>query len=278
MYGKGASGGDFIDDDDDDDEDDDDDDRGRVDRLRFKLPSNFEVREVSGSHRKPCSQCGMNDFFPGSFYVYDCVNPWGTDKFCLDCAEMRFGGHDDEDEEEDDEDEEDITTPAPVMHADGGTYDATGWQSWPPVESGDWGLVYVTRGHLGGRFVYYDDEEDEDEAIVYVGRPLTSACYTVRLSSLRQPPFAGTLRSGMGAHDSEPPPVPAIAPPAAARSEAAPAPPAAAPALAARRNRSGEQPAAPVPGISGRLRSSPKRGSSTAGSSASSPTKSGRRA
>ena len=38
--------------------------------------------------------------------------------------------------------------------------------------------VYVTRGHLGGRFVYYDDEEDEDEAIVYVGRPLTSACYT----------------------------------------------------------------------------------------------------
>jgi hypothetical protein len=63
------------DDDDDDDEDDDDDDddddvRRRVDRLRFKLPSNYEVREVSGSHRKPCIRRGMNNFYPGSFYVF----------------------------------------------------------------------------------------------------------------------------------------------------------------------------------------------------------------
>ena len=136
--------------------------------------------------------------------------------------------------------------PAP-LHADDGTYDATGWQSWPPVESGDWGLVYVTRGHLGGRFVYYDDDEGEDEAIVYMGGPLTSACYAVRLTLLRQPPFAGTLRSGLGAHDSEPSvPVPAFAPPPAV-------PLAAAPALAA----PVEQPAAPVHGISGRLRSPP---------------------
>ena len=109
----------------------------------------------------------MNNFYPGSFYVFDCVNPWGTDKFCLQCAEMHFGSIDDEDDEYS-EDKEDITMPDP-LHADGGTYDATGWQSWPPVESGDWGLVYVTRGHLGGRFVYYDDDEGEDEAIVYTG-------------------------------------------------------------------------------------------------------------
>ena len=246
---------DDIDDDDDDIDDDDDDDvRRRVDRLRFKLPSNYEVCEVSGSHRKPCSGCGMNNFFPGSFYVYNRVNPWGTDKFCLQCAEMRFGGNDDEDDE-------DITMPAP-LHADDGTYDATGWQSWPPVESGDWGLVYVTRGHLGGRFVYYDDDEGEDEAIVYIGGPLTSACYAVRLSLLRQPPFAGTLRSGSGEHDSEPYllPVPAFAPPPAV-------PLAAAPALAA-----------PVEQPSGRLRSPPKRASSTGGSSASSPAKRGRHA
>jgi hypothetical protein len=143
--------------------------------------------------------------------------------------------------------------PAP-LHADGGTYDATGWQSWPPVESGDWGLVYVTRGHLGGRFVYYDDDEGEDEAIVYMGGP-TSACYSVRLTLLRQPPFAGTLRSGLGAHDSEPLPVPAIAPPA-------PVPPAAVPAPLA----------APVE----QPRSPPKRASLTAGLSASNPTKRGR--
>jgi hypothetical protein len=87
---------------------------------------------------------------------------------------------------------------------------------WPPVVSGDWGLVYVTRGHLVGRFVYYDDDEGEDEAIVYMGGP-TSACYTVRLTLLRQPPLAGTLRSGLGSHDSEPLPVPAIAPPEACR-------------------------------------------------------------
>ena len=200
---------DDIDDYDDYDDDDDDDVRRRVDRLRFKLPSNYEVREVSGSHRKPCSGFGMNNFYLGSYYVFDCVNPWKTDKFCLQCAEMHFGGNNNDDDDEYREDEEDITMPAP-LHADGSTYDATGWQSWPPVESGDWGLVYVTRGHLGGRFVYYDDDEGEDEAIVYTGGPLTSACYSVRLTLLRQPPFAGTLRSGLGAHDSEPLPVPLL--------------------------------------------------------------------
>lgn len=244
---------------DDNEEFDDNDDRERAAVLRAKLPPNYGIREVSGSHRKPCSECGLSDFFPGSFYIYDHVNPWGSDKFCLDCAEMRFGGGFLSSEDDDEYDEDDVVTAPPMKHADGGTYDASGWQSWPPVESGEWGLVYVARGHLRGRFVYYDDEEDEDEAIVYVGRPLVSDCYTVRLSSLRQPPFAGALRSGMGAHDGEPTRAPAAAP--------APAPLA---ALAA----------PPAPEISGQLRdlrSSSKRGSPAAASAAQAKAKRGRK-
>ena len=209
RYGGNAFDDDFL----DSDEDDFGDDRSRAAALAPKLPPNFAIREVSGNHRKPCSECGTSDFYPGSFYIYDAVSPWGTDKFCLDCAEMRFdsfSGASDDDEDDEDED----VTPPPVQHADGRTYDATGWQSWPPAEAGEWGLVYVARGHLRGRFVYYDDEEDEGEAIVYDGKPLTSNGYTVRLSSLRQPPFPGALRSGAGAHDGveEQQPAPAEAP------------------------------------------------------------------
>ena len=103
-----------------------------------------------------------------------------------------------------------------MKHSDGGTYNSSGWQSWPPVESGNWGLVYVTQGHLRGRFVYYDDEEDVDEAIVYVGRPLQSAGYMVPLGCLRQPPFAGAMRSPSAptfwVPDDEPLPAPAAMP------------------------------------------------------------------
>jgi hypothetical protein len=103
-----------------------------------------------------------------------------------------------------------------MKHADGGTYNSSGWQSWPPVESGNWGLVYVTQGHLRGCFVYYDDEEDVDEAIVYVGRPLQSAGYMVPLGCLRQPPFAGAMRSPSAptfwVPDNEPLPAPAAMP------------------------------------------------------------------
>lgn len=72
---------------------------------------------------------------------------------------------------------------------------SVGWESWPVVESGAWGLVFVSpgNGHLGGQFVYYDDNDgpDEEEACVYLGAPLSGACYGVPRSCLRQPPFEG---------------------------------------------------------------------------------------
>ena len=42
---------------------------------------------------------------------------------------------------------------------------AAGWRSWPLVQSGDYGQVYVSSE---GRFGYYDDDDGEDEAIVYL--------------------------------------------------------------------------------------------------------------
>ena len=70
---------------------------------------------------------------------------------------------------------------------------AAGWRLWPVVRSGDWGQVYVSSE---GRFGYYDDEEDEDEAIVYFGAPLSGdGPYVYPRSALRQPPFDGKLIS-----------------------------------------------------------------------------------
>jgi hypothetical protein len=60
------------------------------------------------------------------------------------------------------------------------------------------------------------DEEDGDEAIVYVGRSLQSAGYMVPLGCLRQPPFAGAMRSPSAptfwVPDNEPLPAPAAMP------------------------------------------------------------------
>eukprot|EP00986_Skeletonema_menzelii_P007339 scaffold2854_cov140-Skeletonema_menzelii.AAC.15 len=70
-------------------------------RVRRKIPSTYEVRQVTGSHRKPCSDCGFKSWLHGEYYVFNSSNPWGTGKFCLDCAENRDWG----DELEDDEDE-----------------------------------------------------------------------------------------------------------------------------------------------------------------------------
>ena len=131
---------------------DDDGEFGEHERaasVACMLPPNYAIRKVTGSHRKPCSECGTSDFYPGSYYIYDHVSPWGSDKYCLDCAEMHFS-RDFESDDDDGEYDDDDVTPAPVRHADGGTYDASGWQSWPPVEAGEWGLVYVARGHTRG--------------------------------------------------------------------------------------------------------------------------------
>ena len=70
---------------------------------------------------------------------------------------------------------------------------AAGWRSWPLVQSGDYGQVYVSSE---GRFGYYDDDDGEDEAIVYFGAPLTGdGPYVYPLSALRQPPFDGKFMS-----------------------------------------------------------------------------------
>jgi hypothetical protein len=264
--GFGGRGG-FFDDDDYSDDGSDrpfgDDDRARASRLSRMLPQNYAIRAVTGNHRKPCSECGTSDFYPGSFYVYDHIQPWGSDKYCLDCAEMQFGGGGFSGED----DEEDTAGPGPVRHADGNTYDSTGWQVWPPVQACEWGLVYVATGQFRGRFVYYDDEEDEGEAIIYLGRPLVSEGYLVRLSSLRQPPFAGALRSGSGAHDGMPQPAAAAAraPPAPAPPPPPPPTPAPPPADAAaqvptrRRTRSTDPPAPAAPAASARVTRSSKR-------------------
>lgn len=80
------------------------------------------------------------------------------------------------------------------------TRSSVGWQSWPVVSSGAWGLVYVSSA---GRFGYYDDEEDEDECIVYFGAPLSGdGPHMYPRCALLQPPFDGQYTS-MGASPAE---------------------------------------------------------------------------
>ena len=61
----------------------------RINRLRERLPPHISAREVTGNHRKPCSCCGKGDWFHGDWYIFNSVQPWGTDKYCLDCAENK---------------------------------------------------------------------------------------------------------------------------------------------------------------------------------------------
>jgi hypothetical protein len=85
---------------DESDDDDDEEEKIRVANLRRLLPSKYEVREVTGSHRKPCSDCGKQSWSCGDYYVFDSSNPYGTAKFCIECAEHRDWGNEREGEEE----------------------------------------------------------------------------------------------------------------------------------------------------------------------------------
>lgn len=106
VFGGGGGGGGFFYDDDYSDDDGDrpfgNDDRARANRLSSMLPPNYSIRAATGNHLKPCLECDTSDFYPGSFYVYDHVQPRGSDKYSLDCAEMQFGGRGFSDEDEDD--------------------------------------------------------------------------------------------------------------------------------------------------------------------------------
>jgi len=62
------------------------------------------------------------------------------------------------------------------------------WKNWAQVRKGDWGMVYVCGGPLQGHFVYYEDDQGSDQAIVNIGGPMTPPTYAVNLSELRKPP------------------------------------------------------------------------------------------
>ena len=48
------------------------------------------IRPVTGNHRKGCSDCGHESWTPGEYYIYDSAQPWGSDKYCLDCAYSKY--------------------------------------------------------------------------------------------------------------------------------------------------------------------------------------------
>ena len=56
------------------------------------------------------------------------------------------------------------------------------------MREGQYGLVYVVPAK---KFAFYDDDEDENECIVYFGTPLLSPSGMYALRDLRKPPFEG---------------------------------------------------------------------------------------
>lgn len=62
--------------------------------------------EVRGNHTKPCSACGKDDWEVGEYYVSYPSDPWGMDKYCVDCAEAHVGYDSSEDEFPDEESDE----------------------------------------------------------------------------------------------------------------------------------------------------------------------------
>jgi hypothetical protein len=75
-----------------------------------------------------------------------------------------------------------------------------GWETWPQVESGDWGFVFITEGACQGQFAYYDDEDHDDAyegegAIIYLGQPLIGEQFCVPLRWLRKPPFDAPIKA-----------------------------------------------------------------------------------
>ena len=45
-------------------------------------------------------------------------------------------------------------------------------QSWPQVKRGEYQYVYISEGPFAGKFGYYDDVDDSNNALIYFGMPL----------------------------------------------------------------------------------------------------------
>ena len=63
------------------------------------------LAEVRATHRKPCTMCNRNSFDFGDHYIYDASQPFGTDKICMDCADVWLDEQEDAADEDEDEDE-----------------------------------------------------------------------------------------------------------------------------------------------------------------------------
>ena len=159
----------------------------------------FEVRPVKDGrfHRKGCTDCGYKHWDLGDYYAVDTRNTFDQEKLCMDCAESRFCCDFGTDDDDSDSDAGDIRPhPETGKNADGAIPDdylsRYGWQGWPVVRTGQYGLVYVVSE---GRFGYYDDDEGRDSRIVYFGVPLLGECREFKKHDLRQPPFHGQHKS-----------------------------------------------------------------------------------
>jgi hypothetical protein len=85
--------------------------------------------------------------------------------------------------------------PETGLNADGAVpvdrLSSRGWERWPRVRSGQYGLVFVVSKK---RFGYHDDD-DEGGRVVYFETPLLGECGEFKKSDVLQPPFHGTAKS-----------------------------------------------------------------------------------
>jgi hypothetical protein len=62
----------------------------RIRKLITQLPPDIEIAQVLGAHQKRCSECAKGDWAIGDWYVSNKKNPYGTSKYCLECAENEY--------------------------------------------------------------------------------------------------------------------------------------------------------------------------------------------
>jgi len=67
-------------------------DEPQVNANSSAMPESMVVSPVirPEKHKKMCAQCFKRQWHLGEYYVYDSVNPVGTDKFCLHCAQVKW--------------------------------------------------------------------------------------------------------------------------------------------------------------------------------------------